>query len=76
MSKPPSTRAIAAAVELINRNICDGSDAGDDETATVTTGGLIGDVAALFDRLGAKTIDAELTALPGRYRPTRHKPRR
>ena len=26
--RPPSTRAIAAAVELINRNICDGSDAG------------------------------------------------
>jgi len=73
--RPPSTRAIAAAVELINRNICDGSDAGDDETATVTTGGLIGDVAELFDRLGAKSIDAELTALPRPRRPTRTRPK-
>ena len=50
---PPSQLGIERAVVLIDMNICDGSSASDDETATIATGGMIGDVARLFDAMQA-----------------------
>jgi Mg-chelatase subunit ChlD len=47
--KAPSQTAIKKAMDLIDRNIVSGDI--DDDTAVIITGGLIAEVADLFDHL-------------------------